>query len=71
MSNLISYFFEYSHFDDNTLFLFFFRKIIPQIIIGNLNAIAIMIGDKIADRIRVQRTLPKSLTAYFVSNGER
>jgi len=38
----------------------------PLIITGNLNATTIMIGEKIADRIRGHQ-LPRSTAKYFVA----
>ncbi|RRV40065.1 choline dehydrogenase [Pseudomonas sp. o96-267] len=45
-------------------------SIMPEIITGNLNATAIMMAEKIADRIRGRQPLPRSTAPYFVA-GER
>lgn len=42
-------------------------SIMPLIITGNLNATAIMIGEKIADRIRGREPLPRSQARYYVA----
>lgn len=43
--------------------------IMLQIIIGNLNVMIIMIGEKIVDMICGQEVLLRSMVGYFVVNG--
>nr|WP_211162029.1 choline dehydrogenase [Aromatoleum petrolei] len=42
-------------------------SIMPLIITGNLNATTVMIGEKIADRIRGREPLPRSDAPYYVA----
>jgi choline dehydrogenase len=42
-------------------------SIMPLIITGNLNATTIMVGEKIADKIRGRDPLPRSTASYYVA----
>lgn len=41
----------------------------PIIITGNLNALTIMMAEKIADAIRSRQPLPRASVDYFKANG--